>query len=153
MGKKGYVSFFFDYNNDGLIDLFAGQYVVSSDEAWGFGPQCSCSNLLVEKGYSDREWDSATTIYENNGDGTFTNIGKKAKMIPLGMMGSNHGDWNNDGYEDLLMGTGGPYYQQAEPFLFYENNQGDGTYPFLPIVSSMPTILVTFENVPSPLLR
>ena len=130
-GKKGYISFFFDYNNDGHIDLFTGQYVVSSDERWGFGPVCTCSNLLAEEGYSEREWKFATTIYKNNGDGTFENIYKKSKFIPLGMMGSNHGDWNNDGYEDLLMGAGGPFFQQAEPFLFYENNGGDGTFDLI----------------------
>jgi len=127
LGQKGYMSFMFDHNNDGHLDLFAGQYVVSSDEKWGFGPICSCSNLLSDEGYSEREWSSATTIFENNGDGTFTNIAAKTQFVPLGMMGSNHGDWNNDGYEDLFFGAGGPYMQQAEPFLFYQNN-GDGTY-------------------------
>ncbi len=127
LGQKGYMSFMFDYNNDGHMDLFAGQYVVSSDEKWGFGPICTCSNLLADEGYSEREWRSATTIFKNNGDGTFTNIAESSRFIPLGMMGSNHGDWNNDGYEDLLFGAGGPYMQQAEPFLFYENN-GDDTF-------------------------
>ncbi len=130
LGKKGYMAFFFDYNNDTHLDLFTGQYVVSSDERWGFGPICTCSNLLADEGYSDREWKFATTIFKNNGDGTFTNIYEKSRFVPLGMMGSNHGDWNNDGYEDLLMGAGGPYYQQAEPFLFYENN-GDDTFDLI----------------------
>lgn len=124
LGQKGYMSFMFDYNNDGHMDLFAGQYVVSSDEKWGFGPICSCSNLLSDEGYSEREWRSATTIFENNGDNTFTNISSKTNFIPLGMMGSNHADWNNDGYEDLFFGAGGPFFQQAEPFLFYQNNAG-----------------------------
>ena len=52
---------------------------------------------------------------------------EKTGFIPLGMMGSNHADWNNDGYEDLFFGAGGPYMQQAEPFLWYQNN-GDGTF-------------------------
>ncbi|MEE8526011.1 MAG: CRTAC1 family protein, partial [Thermoanaerobaculia bacterium] len=64
-------------------------------------------------------------------DGTFTNIYDQTRFIPLGMMGSNHGDWNNDGYEDLLMGAGGPYFQQAEPFLFYENHGGDGSFTLI----------------------
>jgi hypothetical protein len=42
-------------------------------------------------------------------------------------MGANNGDWDNDGDQDIVMGTGGPYFQQAEPVLFYEN-MGDGTF-------------------------
>ncbi|PJE78751.1 hypothetical protein CI610_02308 [invertebrate metagenome] len=137
LGQKGYMSFMFDYNNDGLLDLFAGQYVVSSDEKWGFGPICSCSNLLADEGYSEREWNSATTIYKNNGDGTFTNMSQSTRFIPLGMMGSNHGDWNNDGYEDLIFGTGGPYMQQAEPLLFYVNN-GDDTFTNITPIEMLP---------------
>ena len=116
LGQKGYMSFMFDYNNDGHMDLFAGQYVVSSDEKWGFGPICTCSNLLADEGYSEREWRSATTIFKNNGDGTFTNIAASSRFIPLGMMGSNHGDWNNDGYEDLLFGVWWTLYAAGRAF-------------------------------------
>jgi hypothetical protein len=82
---------------------------------------------LKKEGYSDREWKHASTIYKNNGDGTFTDMNAKTHFIPLGTMGANNGDWDNDGDQDLVMGTGGPFFQQAEPFLFYENN-GDGTF-------------------------
>ena len=132
LGQKGYMSFMFDYNNDGHMDLFAGQYVVASDEKWGFAPICTCSNLLAEEGYSEREWRSATTIFENNGDNTFTNMSTTTNFVPLGMMGSNHADWNNDGYEDLFFGAGGPYLQQAEPFLFYEQ-RGERLYEHHPV--------------------
>ncbi len=126
-GRKGYNAFFFDYDNDGRLDILASQYVTSSGIRWGYGMMCLCSNLLKPGGYSEREWAAAATIYRNNGDGTFTNMHEKTRFIPLGVMGIAHGDWNNDGYEDVVMGTGGPFTQQIEPTMFYQNN-GDGTF-------------------------
>lgn len=133
-GTRGYSNFFFDYDGDGDQDIFAGQYVVSSDEKWGFGPFCTCSNLLAPEGYSEREMKAASTILRNNGDGTFTDMWAETGFIPFGTMSSAYADWDNDGDLDLAFGAGGPYIQQAEPYLFYQNN-GDGTFtnltPFL----------------------
>lgn len=126
-GIRGYTNQIFDYDNDGKLDIYAGQYVVSSGVKWGFAPICTCSNLLKKTGYAKREWAFASTIYKNNGDGTFSDQAAKTKFIPLGTMGANNGDWDNDGDQDIVMGAGGPYFQQAEPFLFYEN-QGNGTF-------------------------
>jgi hypothetical protein len=126
-GVKGYNAFWLDYDNDGRLDLYMGRYVVNSGDRWGFGPRCTCSNLISKGGFSEREWAGAGTIFRNNGDGTFTNMVKKTRFLPIGVMGVNAADWDNDGDVDVVMGTGGPYMQQAEPYLFYENN-GDGTF-------------------------
>ena len=121
-----------DVDNDGLPDIF--RHCCNYD---GVGP-----TQLVKNGASDLSVPAATCWpmkaipngsgvrpppSSGTGDGTFENVSEKTNFIPLGMMGSDHGDWNNDGYEDLVFGSGGPYMQQAEPFTFYENN-GDGTY-------------------------
>jgi hypothetical protein len=126
-GIRGYTNQIFDYDGDGKLDLYTGQYVVSSGVKWGFAPICTCSNLLKKTGYQDREWKFASTIYKNNGNGTFTDMAAKTHFIPLGTMGANNADWDNDGDQDIVMGAGGPYFQQAEPYLFYEN-MGDGTF-------------------------
>lgn len=126
--KKGYMSFLVDFDSDGDLDLFRGSYVVSSDSKWGFSPVCTCSNLLTKEGYAEREWHSASAIFRNDGNGKFTDIGSINRFVPFGTMGSNAGDWDNDGYPDVVLGAGGPYIQQAEPFLFYRNNGGDGTF-------------------------
>ena len=71
--------------------------VTSSSDLYGFGPRCTCSNLLGNDGYSEREWNNAGTIYRNNADGTFTDMHEKTHFIPLGVMGVNAADWKNDG--------------------------------------------------------
>jgi hypothetical protein len=133
-GKRGYTAFFFDFDNDGLLDIFNGQYVVNSGEKWGYSPICTCSNLITKDGYSEREWHNSSSIFRNKGDGTFEDTAdtKQTKFIPLGSMGTDHGDWNNDGYEDLVFSTGGPYMQQEEPIAFYQSN-GDGTFSNLTV--------------------
>jgi hypothetical protein len=52
---------------------------------------------------------------------------EKTRFLPFGTMGQAEGDWDNDGDEDIIMGSGGPYMQQAEPALFYRND-GGGTF-------------------------
>lgn len=123
-GAKGYMGFFFDAQNKGRLDLLAGQYVVGKDERFGDDPICVCSNLLSKTGYNKRELEHSSMLYANNGDGTFS---IKQRFIPLGTMGYNHGDWDNDGHQDVILGAGGMFMQQAEPYLFYHNN-GDGTF-------------------------
>ena len=130
--SKNYWTFTIDMDNDGDEDIMSGSYVVGALEQFGISSTCICSNLLREDGFSEREKEMAATMLRNNGDGTFTDARAQSNFMPLGMMGYTHGDWNNDGFEDVLMGGGGPYLQQAEPFLFYQNNAtGDGSYTLM----------------------
>ena len=125
---KNYLTFVFDYNNDGHEDILSGSYVVGAGEQYGISSRCLCSNLLRPSGFSKPEVEGAVTIFENQGDGTFKDIRHLTQFVPLGVMGYSHGDWNNDGFEDVVFGLGGPYLQQAESYLFYQNNGGDGTF-------------------------
>lgn len=126
---KGYVNFTFDYNNDGRIDLFAGAFVTSDQTQLGVEKLCGCHKLLTEEGYTSQQWQQASTIYRNDGDFKFGNIGESTKFVPFGAMGANYADWNNDEWADVLIASGGPYLQQAEPFQFYENDKGSGLFP------------------------
>ena len=92
----------FDYNNDGLMDI----YFVNGAK-------------LPDMDKSDpRYWNR---LYRNNGDGTFTDVTEKAGVNGTGYgMGVATGDYDNDGWVDLYV-TGVNYNQ-----LFHNN--GDGTF-------------------------
>jgi len=92
----------FDYNNDGLMDL----YFVNGAR-------------LPDMDKSDpRYWDR---LYRNNGDGTFTDVTAKSGLRGEGFaMGVAAGDYDNDGWVDLYV-TGINLNQ-----LFHNN--GDGTF-------------------------
>src|SRR4029077_18746704 len=60
-------------------------------------------------------------LYHNNGDGTFTDVTEKAGVgYPCFAMGAVVGDYNNDGWPDLLVTCLGGV-------VLYRNN-GDGTF-------------------------
>ena len=106
----------FDYNNDGFTDLYVGAYTTSNNplaheiayEAMGNPPEAALPK-----------------IYQNNGDGTFTDV-----TIQVGMnhsiygMGVNFGDLDNDGYLDLYIGTGDPNFESIIPNRMFRNVEG-----------------------------
>jgi hypothetical protein len=92
---------FFDYDNDGWMDLF----MVNSGQADFYTPPTPLKNAL----------------YKNNRDGTFTDVTDQAGVAGGRFgMGAAVGDFDNDGYPDLLVTNYGP------PTL-YKNN-GNGTF-------------------------
>jgi hypothetical protein len=67
-------------------------------------------------------------LHRNNGDGTFTDVSVEAGFVhPIGVMGANVADLDNDGDTDVYFGTGDPKIGRMEPDRFYRNN-GDGTF-------------------------
>jgi hypothetical protein len=91
---------FFDYDNDGWMDIF----ILSGRTLEGVPPG------------------SGNHLYRNNRDGTFTDVTAKAGLLDSGgwACGVCIGDYNNDGFEDLFL----TYYGQNR---LYHNN-GDGTF-------------------------
>ncbi|MBT8484106.1 MAG: CRTAC1 family protein [Phycisphaerales bacterium] len=67
------------------------------------------------------------TYFENNGDGTFTERSREARLEMWWPWGIAVGDFNNDGREDLFVPSGMGY-----PFFYYPNhlflNQPDGPF-------------------------
>ena len=90
---------FFDYDNDGWIDLL----ILSGSRLDGSAP------------------DATNRLYRNNRDGTFTEVTAEAGLVRHGWAtGVTVGDYNNDGYEDLFI----TYWGQN---VLYRNN-GNGTF-------------------------
>lgn len=74
---------------------------------------------------TNSEAGSANALYRNNGDGTFTDVAEELGIANLNnqdtgaSMGAVWGDFDNDGYEDLLL------YRWGKPEL-YRNEEGEG---------------------------
>lgn len=90
---------FFDYDNDGWIDIF----------------------ILGGRTLEGIPAGSGNRLYRNNRDGTFTDVTAQSGLSDPGWAnGVCVGDYNNDGFEDLFI----TYYGHNR---LYRNN-GDGTF-------------------------
>ena len=108
---------FFDYDNDGWMDIFilGGRRLAS-----------------VPSGASNR-------LYHNNRDGTFTDMTTEAGLLDAGWaVGLCVGDYNNDGLEDLYV----TYYGQNR---LYRNN-GNGTFTDVTAQAGLGSNMVRFGS-------
>ena len=111
---------FGDYDNDGNLDLYVGNYVdldLNDLPKFGQGAFCQYRGIPVNcgprglKGARDR-------LYHNNGDGTFTDVTEKLKIDE----GSYYGlgvlwlDYDKDGCLDLYVAN------DSSPSLLYHND-------------------------------
>lgn len=99
----------FDYDNDGWLDVFL------------------VNGAKIRAGQRDSEVPDKSEpefwnrLYRNNHDGTFTDVTEKAGVRGNGYgMGVAVGDFDNDGFEDLLVTNYGSV-------ILYKNNR-DGTF-------------------------
>jgi len=91
----------FDYDNDGLLDIF----LVNGTTLEGFPPGAEPTSHL----------------YRNKGDGTFEDVTARAGLALVGWgQGACTGDYDNDGFEDLFV----TFWGTSRLF----RNRGDGTF-------------------------
>ena len=119
--KWGSSAAWFDYDNDGLLDLVIANYVDWSPEQnfWcgdkGPGLRSYC--------HPDVYRGQPPTLYHNNGDGTFSDVSKRSGVgiRPGNGLGVVTFDYDNDGWQDIFITN-----DQMPNFLFHNNR--DGTF-------------------------
>ena len=111
----------FDYDNDGRLDLVIANYVDWSPERnfycgdQGPGMRSYC--------HPDDFHGQPPTLYHNNGDGTFSDVSKSSGV---GLKGGNGlgvvtFDYDNDGWQDIFIAN-----DHMPNYLFHNNR--DGTF-------------------------
>jgi enediyne biosynthesis protein E4 len=109
----------FDYNNDGRLDLFVVNYLNYSIKTatlcvqQGLPAYCSPFDFLG----------TPNILYRNNGDGTFTDVSEQSnisKYVGKGM-GLAFADYDNDGFTDIFVSN-----DSFENYLLHNNR--DGTF-------------------------
>ena len=121
---------FLDYDNDGRLDLFVSNYldyqlsnnVPCGEPSKGLRSYC---HPATYRGTSNR-------LYHNNGDGTFTDVSRKAGIAAaVGKgMGVVAADLDGDGFMDIFVTN-----DTVPNFLFHNN--GDGTFKEVGVFSGV----------------
>ncbi len=109
----------FDYNNDGRLDLFVVNYL-----NYGVKTAVPCVQQRLPVYCSPVDFlGTQNILYRNNGDGTFTDVSEQshiARYVGKGM-GVAFADYDNDGFTDIFVSN-----DTFENYLLHNN--GDGTF-------------------------
>jgi hypothetical protein len=114
---NSFPTWFWDYDNDGWLDIFACDYTFRKSLAYYEGAE----KLSIREGNPEK-----MLLYRNNHDGTFTNVADQAGLTTnVFAMGSNFGDIDNDGFLDMYLGTGNPDFKSLIPNKMFRNMNGN----------------------------
>lgn len=110
---KSFPTWFWDYDNDGRLDLFVADY--GADDVAEVA-----ADYLGKRHSAER-----ARLFRNKGNGSFEDVSREAGLRRVFVaMGSNFGDVDNDGYLDLYLGTGTPDMRMLIPNRLMRNDRG-----------------------------
>jgi hypothetical protein len=113
---KTFPGWFWDYDNDGWLDIFTCDYTFENSLAF----YEAAEKVNFNAGSAEK-----MLLYKNNHDGTFTNVANDIGLnTNVFAMGSNFGDIDNDGFLDMYLGTGNPSFQSLVPNKMFKNMGG-----------------------------
>jgi len=108
----GFSCWAWDYDNDGWLDIFATCY----DKTLGD----MVKGLLGQPHHG-----KSNRLYHNRNGGGFEDKTDEAGLnMVLATMGSNYGDFDNDGFLDMYLGTGEPKLEFLDPNRMFKNVAG-----------------------------
>jgi hypothetical protein len=119
----------FDYDNDGKLDLFVTHYI-----DWSVANDQYCSLDNQHKSYCTPQTykGQSSTLFHNNGDGTFENVTRRAglydptsKSLGVALL-----DYDNDSWMDLFVSN------DTEPNKLYHNNH-NGTFTDIAVAAGL----------------
>ena len=120
--RRTFSTWFFDFDHDGDLDLFAASYNVPADviAAHYLGVE------LIAEGWETRsDRTLSNPILFRNDDGRLTDASAELGLKqPVLTMGANYGDIDGDGYLDLYLGTGMPDFAALNPNVLFINQDG-----------------------------
>ncbi len=106
-------TWFWDYDNDGWLDIFVAGY------------QAAVGDIAREYAGKPGAQGTRPRLYRNLGNGRFEDRSTALGLDQLLLaMGANFGDFDNDGWPDLLIGTGAPPFEQLVPNRAFRNRAG-----------------------------
>ncbi len=110
---SGFSCWAFDYDNDGWLDIFATTTSHTTDEVVQGLLKMPC------------EQKSLVRLFRNNAGRGFVNVAPAAGLTGVySPMGSNFGDFDNDGYLDFYLATGDPGIGTLIPNRLFRNVRG-----------------------------
>ncbi|MCY4605366.1 MAG: CRTAC1 family protein [Gemmatimonadetes bacterium] len=113
---ESFPTWFWDFDNDGWLDLFASGY--------HYNPDLNAGDVAAD--YLGVPTDAERArLFRNRGNGTFADVSQTHHLHKvLYTMGCNYVDLDNDGWLDFYVGTGAPSLRSVMPNRMFRNAGG-----------------------------
>jgi len=103
---ESFPAWFWDYDNDGNLDLYVASYPNADGPARLF--------LVAARYLGLPSTADLPRLYRGDGKGHFVDVAPQVGLAEVSMtMGANFGDLDNDGYPDVHLGTGYPAFDDV----------------------------------------